>query len=97
MTSIILNSIVFLRRLMFISLLILPLAYADDKQDVMDYLDQHSDGYAELAMSIWDYAELGYLEVQSSALLQQTLQQAGFEIESNVAGIPSAFIASYGQ
>jgi len=82
---------------MFISLLILPLAYADDKQDVMDYLDQHSDGYAELAMSIWDYAELGYLEVQSSALLQQTLQQAGFEIESNVAGIPTAFIASYGQ
>lgn len=93
----ILSSMIFVKRLMSILILMLPLAHADDKQDVMDYLDQRSEGFSELAMSIWDYAELGYLEVQSSALLQKTLTEAGFAIESNIAGIPTAFIASYGQ
>lgn len=91
------SSMIFVKRLMSILILMLPLAHADDKQDVMAYLDQRSEGFSELAMSIWDYAELGYLEVQSSALLKKTLAEAGFAVESNIAGIPTAFVASYGQ
>jgi aminobenzoyl-glutamate utilization protein B len=51
---------------------------------------------AEIARTIWEYAEVGYQETKSSALLQEELKQAGFEIQAGVAGIPTAFVASAG-
>ena len=39
---------------------------------------------------------MGYLEEKSSALLQKTLSDQGFEIKKGVAGIPTAFVAEYG-
>lgn len=53
--------------------------------------------FADIAMQIWDYAEVGYQEHQSSQLLQETLISAGFEVEAGLAGMPTAFVASYGQ
>ncbi|MBM3413902.1 MAG: amidohydrolase [Bacteroidetes bacterium] len=52
--------------------------------------------YKERAIAIWNYAEVGYKEVKSSALLQQTLRENGFAVEVGVAGIPTAFVATYG-
>lgn len=52
--------------------------------------------YRAAALQIWDYAELGYKETQSSALLQQMLRDNGFTVEPGVAGIPTAFVASFG-
>ena len=52
--------------------------------------------YGEVARTIWGHAELGYLEEKSSALLQAELQAAGFEVASGVAGIPTAFVATWG-
>ncbi|MFC1651440.1 amidohydrolase [Candidatus Latescibacterota bacterium] len=46
---------------------------------------------------MWQLAEVGYQEVESSSLLQSELARAGFSIEAGVAGIPTAFVASYGQ
>jgi aminobenzoyl-glutamate utilization protein B len=51
---------------------------------------------AEVARSIWEYAEVGYQETKSSALLQQELKGAGFTVEAGVAGIPTAFVATAG-
>lgn len=48
------------------------------------------------ALQIWKYAEVGYKEVKSSALHQQHLKEAGFQVEAGVAGIPTAFVATYG-
>ncbi len=63
---------------------------------VLTELDKQAEQYAQVAQTIWSYAELGYQEQQSSALLQSTLSSAGFEIEAGVAGIPTAFVATYG-
>jgi aminobenzoyl-glutamate utilization protein B len=52
--------------------------------------------FESIAMKLWDYAEIGYQEVKSSALLQEQLKKEGFGIQAGVAGIPTAFIASYG-
>jgi aminobenzoyl-glutamate utilization protein B len=52
--------------------------------------------YGNIAQTIWNYAEMGYQEKQSSALLQNTLKNEGFTIKSGVADIPTAFIAEYG-
>lgn len=59
-------------------------------------LDQQYSHYKEVAMKIWDYAEVGYKEVKSSALLQEELKGQGFRVEAGVAGIPTAFVATYG-
>ena len=66
----------------------------DYKEMVAAEIDRKAAAYGEIAQRIWDLAELGYLEVESSALLETTLASAGFEIDS-VAGIPTAFVASY--
>lgn len=47
------------------------------------------------ALEIWKFAELGYQETQSTALLQGQLTQAGFTVTPGVAHEPTAFIASF--
>ncbi|MEZ2445612.1 amidohydrolase [Chitinophaga sp. RCC_12] len=63
---------------------------------MITYLDQHTASYDSIAKKIWSYAEPGYLEEKSAALLQTTLQQQGFTVKAGIAGIPTAFEASYG-
>jgi len=69
---------------------------ADDREAMLDYLDASTGQYEALARDIWERAELGYLETESSQLLQSTLTEEGFSIETGVASIPTAFVASYG-
>lgn len=59
-------------------------------------LEKDYDNYKSKALDIWHFAELGYQEKKSSALLMSMLQQQGFTIDSGVAGMPTAFVASYG-
>lgn len=60
------------------------------------WLDTHYDQTAVTARTIWEYAEVGYQETRSSALLQEQLAAAGFIVDAGVADIPTAFVASYG-
>jgi aminobenzoyl-glutamate utilization protein B len=49
------------------------------------------------AKQIWEWAEPGYQETRSSALLAGRLETAGFRIDRSVADIPTAFVATYGK
>lgn len=49
-----------------------------------------------VALQLWNWAEVGYQEEQSSARLQKELRDAGFTIRAGVAGMPTAFVAEYG-
>jgi aminobenzoyl-glutamate utilization protein B len=60
-------------------------------------LDTKKELYSAIAQQIWGFAEMGYQEEKSAALLQQTLSNEGFRINKSVAGIPTAFIAEYGE
>ncbi|MBT1700857.1 amidohydrolase [Fulvivirgaceae bacterium PWU4] len=86
-------------RLTFITLLAcLSAAYAQPaKEDIIKVIDSKYDVYASMAHKIWEFAEVGYQEEKSSAILQKELAKEGFKIEAGVAGMPTAFIASYGQ
>ena len=53
--------------------------------------------YTSVADQIWNFAEVGYQETRSSALLQSELRNAGFTVRPGVAGIPTAFVAEYGR
>lgn len=68
----------------------------NQKKKILSKLGQKENHYGQIAQNIWGFAELGYKEQKSSLLLQETLKQAGFTIQPGVAGIPTAFIATYG-
>ena len=74
----------------------ITMAQNKDKAALVSYLDQHTPEYATIAKKIWGFAEVGYQEQKSSALLQETLQKEGFTVKAGIAGIPTAFVASYG-
>lgn len=68
-----------------------------DKLRVIKRINSLESTYGQIAQKIWNYAEVGYKEKQSSLLLQETLRQAGFQVEAGVADIPTAFVATFGQ
>jgi len=70
---------------------------ADLKDELAAHVDAGSRVYERVAMDIWKLAELGYHEQHSSERLQQLLAEAGFDVEAGVAGIPTAFVASWGR
>jgi aminobenzoyl-glutamate utilization protein B len=72
-------------------------AEKDSRNRVLEVLELRRDAFAQVARQIWSFAEVGYQEEKSSALLQSQLAAAGFDVRSGVAGIPTAFVASWGQ
>jgi aminobenzoyl-glutamate utilization protein B len=69
----------------------------DARQAALASLDAKQASYAQVSQQIWEWAEVGYQETKSSALLQEQLRGAGFSIEAGVAGMPTGFVASYGR
>ena len=66
------------------------------KQQITASIDGKFASYRNVANQIWSFAEVGYQETQSSALLQSELTKAGFKVQTGVAGMPTAFVAEYG-
>ncbi len=66
------------------------------KQAALDEAEALAPDIRNMAMSLWTYAETALLETQSAALLAGILQAEGFAVEQGVAGMPTAFVASYG-
>jgi len=64
--------------------------------DILSSIDDKKMQYEMAAKSIWDLAEMGYQENESSSILQEILKEEGFVIINGVAGIPTAFEASFG-
>ena len=60
------------------------------------FIKAHADTAWEMARKIWDWAEVGYHEKRSSALLAGAMEAGGFKLERGVAGIPTSFIATIG-
>ena len=63
----------------------------------MRHLDASFHRYDSLQHRIWYFAETGYNEYQSSETWIKYLEDNGFRIQKGVAGIPTAFIATYGE
>jgi aminobenzoyl-glutamate utilization protein B len=69
---------------------------AADARSVMASIDAKAQVYSDVALKIWSFAEVGYQETRSSALLQEQLKAAGFTVKAGVAEIPTAFVAEWG-
>ena len=50
----------------------------------------------QMVDQVFSYGELGFQEVETSRYLIGILEQHGFKVEKGIAGIPTAFMASWG-
>ncbi|MFZ8886709.1 MAG: amidohydrolase, partial [Steroidobacteraceae bacterium] len=83
-------------RLLVLACLLAPLAATAERTALLAGIDADRDRTARVARSLWEWAEVGYQEVRSSGLLQDELRAEGFRVEAGVAGIPTAFVAEWG-
>ena len=88
--------------LLAVAVLAAPTAFAagkekiDNKNVAIKYLNDNFDTYDKLQKTIWANPELGFLEYNSSKLLQDHLKENGFQVEAGISGMPTAFVATYG-
>ena len=80
--------------LLSLQVLYLQVSFSADSLD--EIINSHQQEYEQLALKIWDLAEVGYQEYKSSDLLQQSLKNKGFRIET-LPYMPTAFVAEYGK
>lgn len=87
-----------LRALLAVAIVLSNNAYAQAPahRQLQQLVDAHSAQFIAASHQIWEYAELGYHEEKSSALLQRELEAAGFTLQSGVADEPTGFVASWG-
>lgn len=65
-------------------------------EKALAHIDAHFADYDRIQKQIWGYAEVGFHETRSSALLQKTLRDGGFSVQAGMADMPTAFVAEYG-
>lgn len=89
----------------FTALLILALILATplqaqkmskDKKLLIDHIEQQRSEMIAISDSIWALAEVAFEEKGSSALLAKYAEDNGFKVTRGVAGMPTAFVATYG-
>jgi aminobenzoyl-glutamate utilization protein B len=66
------------------------------KADVFATVERNREQFTELARDIWEHPELAFRETRSAEALQRILREHGFEIETGIADIETAFVARYG-
>lgn len=67
-----------------------------EKQPLIQTIESHQAELIKLSDEIWALAETALAETKSATLLADYAEKNGFKVERNVAGMPTAFIASYG-
>ena len=70
--------------------------FSQNTDHILRRMDREAAHYAKLSHQIWEFAEVGYTETKSSALLASELEKAGFRMERGMANMPTAFTATWG-
>jgi aminobenzoyl-glutamate utilization protein B len=75
-----------------------PASKADvrKKEAAAATIDARRADLVSLADQVWGFAETALRETRSAALLADYAEKQGFRVERGVAGMPTAFVASYG-
>ncbi len=76
---------------------IVPAASVKTKDEAAASVDRHQADLIGLSDQVWSFAETALLETRSAKLLADYLEKQGFTLERGLPGLPTAFIASYGQ
>jgi aminobenzoyl-glutamate utilization protein B len=66
------------------------------KRNVVTEVEQRSRLTQQIVDSLFSFSEIGYQEFETQRYLTALLERNGFEIRRGVAGIPSAWVATWG-
>src|SRR3954452_13966859 len=75
---------------------ITPEKEAAMKSDLAGQIDSMKKQAQVMVDSVFSFGELGFQEFETSKYLTGILEKEGFKIERGVAGIPTAWVASWG-
>src|SRR5580692_2257694 len=67
------------------------------KADMAGNIDSMKKQAQVMVDSVFSFGELGFQEFETSKYLSGILEKEGFKIERGIAGIPTAFMASWGE
>ena len=65
--------------------------------EIKKLVDAKKEAFLHVGDLVWEYAEIGFKEFQSAKALTDVLKAEGFAVQEGVAGIPTAFVASWGE
>ena len=65
------------------------------KQALIQEVDRLSPELSQISRFLHAHPELAFEEHQAAELLTRTMEEHGFSVERGVAGLPTAFTASY--
>ena len=87
--------------LVFFFCLAISLSFAQAKMSktkkaIIASVEKHKANLIKISDEIWALAETAFEETQSSKILADYAEQQGFNVERGVAGMPTAFVATYG-
>ncbi|RLI10156.1 amidohydrolase [Candidatus Bathyarchaeota archaeon] len=66
------------------------------KDVALSWIDENEKRIIEISDKIWELAEVGLLEHETAKLLSKEIEKHGFRVERGVAGMPTAFVATWG-
>lgn len=66
------------------------------KEKILQWIDENKFRFYKISDEIWAHPELSMQETFASGLLSDLLAAEGFHVETGIAGMPTAFIATYG-
>jgi aminobenzoyl-glutamate utilization protein B len=69
---------------------------SESKPELLKWHDHNTEGFYRIADEIWKNPELGMKETESAKLLVSVLRENGFQVDTGVADMPTAFIATFG-
>ncbi len=67
------------------------------KQQVLDWLADNTAPFTEMSETLWATPEIAWYEFKSSKVQADFLEEAGFKVTWDIAGMNTAFIAEWGQ
>jgi aminobenzoyl-glutamate utilization protein B len=67
------------------------------KKELLNSIEQKSDELITMSDNIWHAAEVAFREEKSAEYLIEYAKQNGFDVDSDLAGMPTAFTATYGE
>src|SRR5208283_1394428 len=74
-----------------------PEKEASMKADLGGQIDAMKKQAQVMVDSVFSFGELGFQEFETSKYLSGILEKEGFKVERNIAGIPTAFVATWGE
>jgi aminobenzoyl-glutamate utilization protein B len=66
------------------------------KQEAIAAIDQRKDQAQQINDMLFSFAELGFQEVESFKYLTSILEKEGFTVQKGIAGMPTAWVATWG-